>query len=89
MKQINVPVEDEVYAAAKMGAAKAGIPLKDWVAEAIMDRFDAAGHRRQPQRKTSTEPNSTRQHMVDHTVRPKASAPVSLSDRMRQMREAE
>ena len=41
MKQINVPVSEDVYAAAKMGAAAAGIPMKDWVARAIL-QFSAA-----------------------------------------------
>jgi hypothetical protein len=36
VKQINVPVGDDVYAAAKMGAAAAGIPMKDWVARAVL-----------------------------------------------------
>jgi len=36
MKQINVPVEDEVYETAKIMAAKAGMMLKAWVARAIL-----------------------------------------------------
>ena len=36
MKHINVPVEDEVYEAAKLMAAKAGMMLKAWVARAIL-----------------------------------------------------
>lgn len=35
MKQINVPVEDEVYAEAKLMAAQAGMMLKAWIARAI------------------------------------------------------
>jgi hypothetical protein len=35
VKQLNVPLEDEVYNAAKIGAATAGVLLKDWVAQAI------------------------------------------------------
>jgi hypothetical protein len=38
MKQINVPVEDEVYEAAKLLAAKAGMLLKAWVARAILNQ---------------------------------------------------
>ena len=36
MKQINVPVEDEVYEAAKLATEKAGMLLKAWVARAIL-----------------------------------------------------
>ena len=38
MKQINVPVEDEVYEAAKLLAAKCGMLLKAWVARAILNQ---------------------------------------------------
>jgi hypothetical protein len=38
MKQINVPVEDEVYESAKLLATKAGMLLKAWVARAILNQ---------------------------------------------------
>jgi predicted HicB family RNase H-like nuclease len=38
LKQINVPVEDEVYEAAKLLAAKCGMLLKAWVARAILNQ---------------------------------------------------
>jgi predicted HicB family RNase H-like nuclease len=38
MKQINVPVVDEVYEAAVTGASEAGMYLKAWVARAILNQ---------------------------------------------------
>jgi hypothetical protein len=38
MRQINVPVEDEVYEAAKLLATKAGMLLKAWIARAILNQ---------------------------------------------------
>lgn len=35
MKQINVPVGDEIYNEAKIAAAQAGMLFKDWVAKAV------------------------------------------------------
>lgn len=37
MKQINVPVEDEVYTAAKEAARQSGMIFKRWVAMAVSD----------------------------------------------------
>jgi hypothetical protein len=35
VKQLNVPLEDEIYNEAKVASATAGMLLKDWVAKAI------------------------------------------------------
>jgi hypothetical protein len=36
VKVINIPADDDVHAAAKDGALAARIPMKDWIARAIM-----------------------------------------------------
>lgn len=41
MRNINVPVEDAVYDAAKVAAAKAGMLFRKWVERAIADATDA------------------------------------------------
>jgi hypothetical protein len=38
MRQINVPVEDAVYVAAKVAAAARGMLFRVWVARALMER---------------------------------------------------
>lgn len=53
VKQLNVPLEDEVYSAAKIGAATAGILLKDWVARAIVEKAASVGSANSPQAPTS------------------------------------
>ena len=40
MRNINVPVEDAVYDAAKVSAARAGMLFRKWVERAIADAAD-------------------------------------------------
>ena len=45
MRQINVAVEDSVYDAAKVAAAKAGMKFKKWVERALADAAAIEGPR--------------------------------------------
>ena len=47
MKQINVPVQDAVYEAAKVSAARAGMLFKAWVERAIAAATDPQDRSRQ------------------------------------------
>jgi len=56
MRQVNVPVEDDVYEAAKVEAARRGMIFKKFV-ELALQHESGAGR---------VEPNNSRQHQTDH-----------------------
>jgi hypothetical protein len=46
MRQINVPVEDAAYEAAKVAAARKGMLFRKWVERAILDACEPQDFRR-------------------------------------------
>ncbi len=56
MRQINVPIEDAVYEAAKIAAAKKGMLFKRWVEKAISDACDAPNKPEAEVKETHYEP---------------------------------
>ncbi len=46
MRQINVPVEDAVYEAAKVASARAGMLFRKWVERAVSDACEGSDFRR-------------------------------------------
>ncbi len=45
MRQINVPVEDAVYEAAKVASARAGMLFRKWVERAVADACEGSDFR--------------------------------------------
>ncbi len=59
-RQLNIPVEDSVYHAAKVASARAGMLFRKWVERAILDACEGSDFRR-PGETDRYQPSALRQ----------------------------